>query len=228
MGSSRLTKNNFLNYAWGSRSFSTPSQPADVYFGLSTTAMTDISNLSADVTVMSYTGKVVTLTATNTYAVGDSVVVAGVNTGLTVTNIDGTWVCQTGTNATTIVFTVTSQPVGTTPQTFSVGVNAGVPTVKGGLVTEPGGGSYARTAAYSNDGSPLQWTVSSGGSLSNTEAVSFTKSTASWGTIQAIFVADSGTTAAGNVLWFANLSPALAVPSNTTVTFDANTIMFGM
>lgn len=222
MGASRLMKNNFLNYAWGSRTFSTPSQPADVYFGLSTVAMTDISNLSASVTAMSFTGKVVTLTATNTYAVGDSVVVAGVNTGFTVTNIDGTWVCQTGTNATKIVFTVTSQPVGTTPQTISVG------TVKGGLITEPSGGSYTRTAAYSNDGSPLQWTVSSGGSLSNTDSVSFPKSTASWGTIQSIFVADSGTTAAGNVLWFANLSPALAVPNNTTVTFYANSIIFGM
>jgi hypothetical protein len=220
MGASRLTKNNFLNYAWGSRSFSTPSQPADVYFGLSTVAMTDISNLSAAVTAMSYTGKVVTLTATNVYAVGDVVVVAGVNSGFTVTNVDGTWTCQTGTNATTVVFTVTSQPIGTTPQTISVG------TIKGGLVTEPAGGSYARSAIYSNDGSPLQWTVSSGGSLSNTTAVSFTKSTASWGTIQAIFVSDADT--AGNVLWFANLSPALAVPNNTTVTFAANSIIFGM
>ena len=95
-------------------------------------------------------------------------------------------------------------------------------------MTEPSGGSYARSASYSNDGdgSPLQWTVSSGGSLSNTDAVSFTKSTASWGTIQAIFVADASTN--GNILWFANLSPVLAVPNNTTVTFDANSIIFGM
>lgn len=222
MSLSRLVKNNVLNYVFGSRTFSTPSQPADVYFGLSTVAMTDISNLSAAVTAMSYTGKVVTLTATNNYAVGDSVVVAGINTGFTATNIDGTWVCQTGTNATTVVFTVTSQPTGTTPQTVSAG------TIKGGLVTEPGAGSYARSSAYSNDGSPLQWTASSGGSLSNTDAVSFTKSTASWGTIQAIFMADSGTTGAGNILCFANLSPVLAVPNNTTVTFDANSIIFGM
>jgi hypothetical protein len=222
MGLSRIMKNNVLNYVFGSRTFSTPSQPSDIYFGLSTTVMTDISNLSASVTAMSYTGKVVTLTATNNYAVGDVVVVAGVNSGFTVTNIDGTQTCQTGTNATTVVFTVTSQPVGTTPQTISVG------TIKGGLVTEPAGGSYARSASYSNDGSPLQWTASSGGSLSNTAVVSFTKSTASQGTIQAVFAADSGTTGAGNVLCFANLSPALPVPNNTTVSFGANEIIFEM
>jgi hypothetical protein len=222
MSASRLTKNNILNYVWGTRTFSTPSQPSAVYFGLSTTVMTDISNLSASVTAMAFTGKVVTLTATNVYAVGDVVTVAGVNTGFTVSNIDGTWTCQTGTNSTTVVFTVTSQPVGSTPQTISVG------TIKGGLVTEPSGGSYARSSSYGNTNSPLKWTVSSGGNLSNTDAVSFTKSTASWGTIQSIFVADSGTTGAGNVLWFANLSPALAVPNNTTVSFVANSIIFGM
>ena len=220
MGLSRLTANNVLNYVFGTRTFSTPSQPASLYWGLSTTIMTPISNLSASVTAMSFTGKVVTLTATNVYAVGDIVVVAGVNTGFSITNIDGTWVCQTGTNSTTVVFTVTSQPVGTTPQTVSAG------TIKGGLVTEPGAGSYARSSAYGNTNSPLKWTVSSGGSLSNTDVVSFTKSTASWGTIQSVFLADSGTTAAGNIIASAN--QVLSVPNNTTVTFAANSLIFDL
>ncbi len=73
------------------------------------------------VTAMAYTLKVVTLTAVSAFEQGDHITVAGVNAGFTVTNIDGEWICGAGTNATTVVFTVTSQPVGTTPQTISVG-----------------------------------------------------------------------------------------------------------
>lgn len=73
------------------------------------------------ITGMAYTSKVVTLTAANSFKVGDLIKVAGVNSGYSVTNIDGTWTCGTGTNATTVVFTVTNQPVGTTPQVTSHG-----------------------------------------------------------------------------------------------------------
>jgi len=75
----------------------------------------------APVTNMAYSTKEVTLTATNTYSVGDVIKVTGVNAGFTVTNIDGTWTCKTGTNGTTVVFDVTDQPVGTSPQTITVG-----------------------------------------------------------------------------------------------------------
>jgi len=81
-------------------------------------------NCSVAVTAMAYTLKVVTLTAANAFAVGDRITVAGVNTGFTATNIDGNWVCGAGTNATTVVFTVTNQPTGTTPQTITVGTIA--------------------------------------------------------------------------------------------------------
>jgi hypothetical protein len=81
-------------------------------------------NCSVAVTAMSYTLKVVTLTAANTFAVGDRITVAGVNTGFTATNIDGNWTCKSGTNATTVVFDVTNQPTGTTPQTVSAGTIA--------------------------------------------------------------------------------------------------------
>jgi hypothetical protein len=81
-------------------------------------------NCSVAVTALAYTLKVVTLTAANAFAVGDRITVAGCNTGFTVTNVDGNWICKTGTNATTVVFDVTSQPVGTTPQTITVGTIA--------------------------------------------------------------------------------------------------------
>jgi len=79
------------------------------------------SGTAAPVTAISYLLKVVTITAVNTLEVGDHIRVAGINTGFTLTNVDGDWICETGTNATTIKFTVTSQPVGTSPQTITVG-----------------------------------------------------------------------------------------------------------
>ncbi len=76
----------------------------------------------APVTAMSYNLKVVTLTAANSgFPVGGTITVAGVNAGFTVTNIDGDWTCDAGTDSTKVVFTVTNQPTGTTPQTITVG-----------------------------------------------------------------------------------------------------------
>jgi hypothetical protein len=81
-------------------------------------------NCSVAVTALAYALKVVTLTAANAFAVGDRITVAGIFAGFTVTNIDGDWICGAGTNATTVVFTVALQPVGTTPQTITVGTIA--------------------------------------------------------------------------------------------------------
>ena len=81
-------------------------------------------NCNVSVTALAYTLKVVTLTANNAFAVGDRITVAGCNTGFTVTNVDGNWICKTGTNATTVVFDVLVQPTGTTPQTITVGTIA--------------------------------------------------------------------------------------------------------
>jgi len=78
-------------------------------------------NCNCSVTAMSYSGLTVTLTVPNAFSVGDHITVAGVNTGFTVTNINGNWVCKEGTNATTVVFNVTVQPTGTTPQTLTAG-----------------------------------------------------------------------------------------------------------
>ena len=224
MPASRLMLNNLLNYNFGSRGYS-PALPADVYFGLSTVLITDSSNLVASVTAMSYTLKVVTLTCTNIFAVGDIITVAGVNTGFTVTNIDGAaWVCQTGTDTTKVVFTVTSQPVGTTPQTISVG------TVSGAVVSEPPEyvdavlSLYAR-AAYSNDASPQQWTVSSIASLANTVAVTFPESGTAWGTALSIFIADASAVGTGNILWYYTLNPSIIVQASTIVSFAIGDIV---
>ena len=213
---SRQLINNILNYNLGSRAYS-PAHPADVYVGLSTTEVTDISNISASVTAMSYLLKVVTLTATNIFKEGDSIIVAGVDAGFTTTNIDGTWVCDAGTNSTTIVFTVDTQPTGTTPQTISVG------TVTGDIIVEPSGGDAYARVSYSNDASPQQWTVSTNGELENTTAVTFPESTASWGTALNVFIADAAS--AGNILWYYTLSPSINIQANTVISFAAGDIV---
>jgi hypothetical protein len=218
MGATLATINNILNYNFGSRVYS-PVLPATMYFGLSTTLVTAAgiasvtepatangyarvalcNTLLASVTGMAYTVKAVTLKATNVFAVGDPITVAGVNTGFTVTNVDGTWVCKTGTNATDIVFDVTSQPVGTTPQTITVG------TVTSG-----------------------NWTASTTGTLSNGRAIAFPQSSASWGTILSIFIANSGTRAAGDVLWYYTLSPSRVVAINTIESFAVGAVVVTM
>lgn len=203
---SRIFLNETLNYLFGQTAMTL--LPNDYYVGLSTTELTDITNLSASVTAMSYDSLVVTLTAANIFKEGDSVIVSGVDAGFTTTNIDGTWTCDAGTNSTTIIFTVDTQPTGATPQTVSAG------TVTGDLMTEVTGGSYARIA-YSNDGEAADWTVSTTGETSNVAAATFVESTASWGTVLSVFLADAIT--AGNILWYYTLAPEMVIGANPTV-----------
>lgn len=224
MPATRLLLNNILNYNFGYRGYS-PALPSDYYFGLSTALITESSNLSAAVTAMSYTLKVVTLTCINIFTAGDIVTVVGVDAGFTVTNIDGTWTVSTAT-PTQVVFTVTNQPVGTTPQTITVG------TVSGAIVSEPpehvdGNDSLYARVAYSNDASPQQWTVSTIGTLSNTVAVTFPESGANapWGTMFSVFIADASAIGTGNILWYYTLNPSIIVQEQDIVSFAIGDIV---
>ncbi|MCK9597621.1 MAG: hypothetical protein M0R06_01195 [Sphaerochaeta sp.] len=74
-------------------------------------------NCKLTVTEVAYTGLVVTIKAAgHGFVAGDRFTLAGVNTGATLTNVDGNWVV-TSADTDHIVFSVTSQPTGTTPQT---------------------------------------------------------------------------------------------------------------
>jgi len=73
-----------------------------------------------------------------------------VNTGFTVTNIDGNWVAKTGTNATTVVFDVTAQPVGTTPQTITVGTIARLGVLKNIFRVNGGNGYITKVRLMTN------------------------------------------------------------------------------
>lgn len=71
---------------------------------------------------------------------------------------------------------------------------------KGGYVSEPSGGSYARVAV-TND--PGHFPAACAGTKANAEAIAFPSPLEGWGTIQSVFVADAPS--GGNVLAMADL-----------------------
>ena len=97
----------------------------------------------------------------------------------------------------------------TPPPTLYVGLATNASN-KSGLVTEPSGGGYARVPIANNT---TNFPVSVGGTKSNAVQVSFSSPTASWGTIQSIFVADAAT--GGNVLAMADLATPRAMISGS-------------
>ena len=211
MPATMYAKNKLLNYNFGATSYSAITP---VYFGLAITTAIDSSFVTVIPTALSYNGsKVVTLTVANNFTTGNTVVVAGVNAAFTVTNVDGTWVLTTA-NATTLVFTVTNQPTGTTPQTLTGG------TVSK-YCTEPSGNGYARKN-YTNN--KTTWGVSSLGTLVNAINIVFPECTpATWGTALSIFIADAA--ANGNIWWYDTLVPSLVVQPATIITFEAGSIV---
>jgi len=71
---------------------------------------------------------------------------------------------------------------------------------KGGYVSEPSGGAYAR-AAVPND--LMHFPAAMAGAKFNATAISFPAPTASWGSIRSVFVADAPS--GGNILAMADL-----------------------
>lgn len=84
---------------------------------------------------------------------------------------------------------------------------------------------YARVSYLNNTD---KWTTSTVGSLSNKIAISFAQSSVAWGTILGVFIADSGTRATGNVIWYHNIDPSIIVQTLTIVTFAIGAIIVTM
>lgn len=110
----------------------------------------------------------------------------------------------------------------TVPSTYYFALSTTTINIDGTGATEPSGGAYARVP-YVNSGG---WTTPSIGTSTNTGAITFTESTASWGTITYVFASDALT--GGNIWWYDVLTPARTVASATTVLFSigAVTIQF--
>ncbi len=95
--------------------------------------------------------------------------------------------------------------------------------IDGTGATEPSGGAYARVGLTNNK---TNWGNASNASLTNSTAVQFTESTASWGTITTVFLSDALTS--GNIWWYDTLSPARSVSSATTVLFAIGAVTVQM
>jgi hypothetical protein len=100
-----------------------------------------------------------------------------------------------------------------------------------GIVTEPTGGGYARIPYANVSANWNPYMVSSTGSdwsafLDNNYAITFPKSTASWGTMLSLFIASALT--GGTVLWYKTLRTGFIVQKNNTISFVAGIITIGM
>jgi len=104
----------------------------------------------------------------------------------------------------------------TPASTFYVGLSTTL-IDETGVVSEPSGGQYARqpitraSASWTDPGSVHY--------ITNSTVINFPESTASWGTIKAIFLADASTS--GSVLYFDNLDSFIPVGPSTKVTISA-------
>lgn len=101
----------------------------------------------------------------------------------------------------------------TRPSTY-IALFTAAPTDAGGG-TEVSGGSYARVQVTA-------WDTASGGATANTNAVTFTTASASWGEIVAFAIMDAATT--GNMLVWGDLTAPKTVGSGDTAEFAAGAI----
>jgi len=103
----------------------------------------------------------------------------------------------------------------TAPSNIYVGLSAADPLDDASGLSEPSGGSYARVQT-----SPADWNAASGGSITNASRVTFTTSTAVWGTMTHVCIFDAAT--AGNLLASGSLSAPAQVLNNNTCYFEIN------
>lgn len=107
----------------------------------------------------------------------------------------------------------------TPPATQYFALSTTAPDISGGSFTEPSSGAYARVALTNNK---TNWGTAASGLLTNSTAVTFAESTASWGTILAVGIFDALTS--GNLLWYDVLTPSRTIASATTVLFAIGSI----
>jgi hypothetical protein len=103
---------------------------------------------------------------------------------------------------------------GLTPPPIFVGLSSTDPTDDGSAVAEPNGNNYERVQASASD-----WSVASGGTLSNISEIVFALATGNWGTMThfALFDALTG----GNMLVYGPLGESKAIDSGDIAKFAA-------
>lgn len=104
-----------------------------------------------------------------------------------------------------------------TMPTAYVALFTAAPSDSGGG-TEVSGGSYARKSTAGAD-----WNASSGGSISNANAITFVTATGSWGTVTHFGVFDASS--AGNLLFWAALTTSKTISNGDTASFAAGALV---
>jgi len=115
-----------------------------------------------------------------------------------------------------------SNTIGSLPSTIYFGFSSTPIAVDGTGATEPSGSGYARIGVSTSTG----FTTSTVGSSSNVAAITFAISTGSWGTLPYAAIWDASS--AGNIWYYATLSPSITVVTNTTIYFDPGGVVFSM
>ena len=100
----------------------------------------------------------------------------------------------------------------TLPMTYYIGLSTSAPAINGTGVNEPStDAGYARVK-LSSLGEPVD------GVVTNSQAINFNESTASWGTITHFVIYDSATVGEGNLLMYGTLSTPRSVETATIMT----------
>lgn len=107
----------------------------------------------------------------------------------------------------------------TPPATYYVGLSQTAPNEAGTGTTEPSTGAYARIAVTNNKSN---FGVASNGALTNSAAITFAESTASWGTITHVCFFDQLT--GGSLYFWEQLPTSKSVAANTTVYFSVGSL----
>lgn len=98
------------------------------------------------------------------------------------------------------------------PQNYYIGLSTSAPNINGTNVHEPpSDAGYARVQL-------TMLSEPSTGVVTNTQAINFNESTASWGTITHFVIYDSGVVGGGNLLMYGMLSTPRSVEAATIMT----------
>lgn len=101
------------------------------------------------------------------------------------------------------------------PSTYYIGLSTTAPSIDGTNVTEPDtAAGYARVALMT-----LSEPVTS--VVTNSQAITFDESTASWGTVTHFVIYDTAERGSGNLLMYGQLSTARVVETATIMTIKA-------
>ncbi len=113
----------------------------------------------------------------------------------------------------------------TPPTNFYIGLTTGSVDINGTtLPIEPTDLAYARVLVVNNKSSFSNATTLVPAVITNSITITFSESSASWGNIINVFIADDPT--AGNILYYDAVD--ITVGSNTTVYFSAGNIKISM